>query len=199
MKFSFFIVVLVLLISGCSTTNPSITEYRINTNLEQNDSKLNSCLDKSLKVAEAFSSSSLMSLDMNYATGDNKQFTYTQSQWSLSPHHAITSEMLNLLRDTNLFKTVQISKSRTRNDMILETSIDDFMQYFQEGENRSFANVRISLTLVDAKSSKAIATKTFGSRVNCDTLDAEGGVIALNSALEDVLTQSSVWLKEVCR
>ena len=190
---------LILLMSGCTGIHPSITEYRINTQYKTNKVKPTSCKQHSLKVAEAFSSSPLMSLDMNYATGDNKQYTYSQSQWSLSPNHAISFEIVNLLRDMNLFKTVQISKSRTRNDMILETSIDDFMQYYSEEENSSFVNVRISLTLIDAKNYKAVSTKSFLARVDSKSLDADGGVRALNLALKDVLVQSSLWLGEVCK
>lgn len=191
---------IILFITGCSIVpHPAITEYRIDTkNIEFKHKKGDGCISKSLKVAEAFSSSLLMSSDMSYVTDNNKQFTYTQSQWSQSPNHAITSEILNLLRDMKIFKTVQISKSRTRNDLILETSIDEFMQYFINNGKESYVEVRISLTLVDTKTSKAISTKTFSSKVDSISLDAEGGVVALNKALVNVLKQSSNWLMEIC-
>ena len=198
MKLYIFTVILVMLLSGCTSPTPSITEYRVvsdNIFLDTNASK---CSDKSLKVSEAFSSSALMSLDMNYATNVNKQFTYSQSQWSASPNSAITSEIVKLIRDINIFKTVQISKSRTRNDMILEISIDDFMQYFTKENKQSFVNVRITLTLVDSKTSVATATKTFEVKIDSKTLDAEGGVEALNVALHKILLQSAKWIGGVC-
>ena len=199
MKIYLVMIGFIVLMSGCSGMHPSITEYRINTQYKIKKVEPTSCKNNSLKVAEAFSSSSLMSFNMNYAIGDNKQFTYSQSQWSLSPNHAISFEIVNLLRDMNLFKTVQISKSRTRDDIILETSIDDFMQYYSEDKNSSFVNVRISLTLIDTKTYKAVSTKSFLARVDSKSLDADGGVRALNLALKDVLVQSSLWLEEVCR
>lgn len=189
----------ILLMSGCSAIQPSTTEYRINAQHKTKKVKPTSCKNRSLKVAEAFSSSSLMSYNMDYAIGDYKQFTYSQSQWSLSPNHAISFEIVNLLRDMNLFKTVQISKSRTRDDMILETSIDDFMQYYSEDKNSSFANVKISLTLIDTKTYKAVSSKSFLAKVDSKSLDAFGGVRALNLALKDVLNQSSLWLEEICK
>ena len=199
MRFYLLIIGILVSISGCNGTHPSITEYRINTQYKIKKVEPTTCINHSLKVAEAFSSGSLMSLDMDYATGDNKLFTYSQSQWALSPNHAISSEIVNLLRDMNLFKTVQISKSRTRNDMILETSIDNFMQYYSEDENRSFVTVKISLTLIDSKNYKPVSTKSFVAKVDSISLDADGGVKALNLALEDVLIQSSLWLEEICK
>ena len=199
MKIYLIAIVTLLFISACSTTHPAITEYRINSKLKIDKLESTQCIDKSLKVAQAFSSGSLMSLDMDYAMGDNKQFTYTQSQWALSPNNAISAEIVNLLRDMSIFKTVQISKSRTRNDMILETSIDNFIQNYTEDKNNSSANVKISLTFIDAKTSKAIATKSFHKKIDTTTLDSDGGVKALNLALKDILEQSAQWIGEICK
>ena len=199
MRYYIFIVVFMLFFSGCTMKSPSITEYRINSKTHSNELKSTGCKDKSLKVVEAFSSSSLMSLDMNYGVDSHKQFTYSQSQYSISPNHAVSSEILRLVKEMNIFKSVQISKSRSRNDMILETSIDEFMQYFEDSENRSYVKIRISMTLINTKNSKVIATDTFVSRVDTKSLDAEGGVEALNIALSDVLSKSSYWLGDICK
>ena len=197
---SYIVAIALLFISGCSTTHPAVTEYRIKTdvkNLKIDNAK--SCKDKSIKVASAFSSSNLMSLDMNYASDENKQFAYTQSQWAISPNNAISSQVLKLLKHLNIFKSVQISKSRTRDDLILETSIDEFIQYFDKQNNRSFVSVNISFTIIDTKNSQAISTQTFTSTIDAKTLDAEGGVKALNLALENILSQSVDWFSGVCR
>ena len=199
MKLYLIAILSLFFMSGCSTTHPAITEYRINSKLKIDKKESTQCIDKSLKVAQAFSSGALMSLDMDYAMGNDKQFTYTQSQWALSPNNAISAEIVNLLRGMYIFKTVQISKSRTRNDMILETSIDEFIQDYSEDKNRSSANVKISLTLIDAKTSKAIATKSFHKKIDARTLDSNGGVQALNLALKDVLEQSAQWIGKICK
>lgn len=194
-----YILIAGMMFFGCSTTQPPVTEFRIKTQIQDGSFKSKGCIDKSLKVAQAFSSNSLMTLNMNYAQGEHKQFVYTQSQWAESPNLAITAEILKLLRETKLFKTVQISKSRTKNDLILEINIEDFMQYFSDDHTSSYANVVVNLTIVDATSSGVIGSKTFLSRVDAKTLDAVGGVEALNAALLDVLSQSSLWLNKVCR
>lgn len=195
----FVLVLTVLLFSACSTVNPPVTEYRLNLDMPKNTQMQKGCSEKSLKVAQAFSSTPLMTLNMNYVEGSNKQFAYSQAQWSVSPNNAITAEIIELLRSTELFKSVQVSKSRSKSDMILEINIEDFMQYFSDDFENSHANAVITLTLIDSKSNNVIATRTFNSKVDAKTLNAEGGVYALSMALSDVLKQSSLWFNEVCK
>lgn len=190
---------LAILISGCSTSIPAVAEYRINVEPSSTEFTVEGCKKKSLKIAQAFSSSSLMTLDMKYGQGNHKQYTFTQSQWAESPNRAITAEVLEYIKSTKLFKNVQISKSRSKNGLLLETNIEDFMQYFSEDEKESFVGVSINLTLIDVKTSKVLATKTFKSKIKVSDLNAGTGVKYLNSALKNVLDESGVWLSEVCK
>ena len=194
-----YIVLAVFTLTGCSTTIPSVAEYRISTQENSKSFTQSSCSDKSLKVAQAFSSSSLMTLNMNYGQGPHKRFVYTQSQWAESPNSAITAEILKSIKSTKLFKSVQVSKSRSNNNLLLETSIEDFMQYFSEDEKSSYANVIINLSLIDTSSNRVVATKTFDSKVEVLTIDADGGVVALNQALENTLLESVEWFGDVCK
>lgn len=193
------IVISIILLSGCTTIVAPVTEYRLITKVPTTTQNSMACRDKSLKIAQAFSSSSLMSQNMNYAQGSTKQFAYSQAQWSESPNLGITSELLKHIRATELFKSVQISKSRSKNDLILEINIEDFMQYFSENSTSSHANVAIGLTLLDTKTNSVVATKTFVSKVDAKTLDANGGVEALSLALQNVLNQTKEWLGGVCK
>ncbi len=189
----------VILFVGCTTTTPPKSEFRINPNILSKKLNISGCSDKSLKVAQAFSSNTLMSQSMNYGIGDTKQYAYSKSQWSLTPNRAITDEFLVLLREMKIFKSVQISKSRSKNDFILEINIEDFMQYFNADSSNSYVNVLISLTLIDSKTNYVFATKTFSAKIDTLSLDANGGVIGLNKALANVLSQSGDWFGEVCR
>jgi len=194
------ITIAIFLLSGCTTIKPSITEYKITANsLEVKKSSVEGCKNKSIKIAQAFSSGSLMLLKMDYAQGKNKIFSYSQAQWNESPNHSITNEILKNIRASKLFKNTQISKSRSKNSLILEINIEDFLQYYSNDLKDSFANIVISLTLIDSKTDVIVATKTFSSNVKTNTLDAYGGVKALNSALSDILTQNIEWLNGVCK
>ncbi len=187
-----------VILSGCTTTVPAVTEYRIVVQKPTLVQKSTSCKTKTLKVAQAFSSSSLMSHHMNYAQGNTKQYAYSQAQWSESPNVALSAELLSHIRETKLFKNVLNSKSRSKSDLILEINIEDFMQYFNDDESSSYVNAVINLTLLDAKAGTVMASETFRSRVDTKTLDADGGVEALSIALEVLIDKSVKWLNGVC-
>ena len=189
-----------LTFSGCIATKiPPKSEYRINTSTVGTKGEAQNCKDKSIKIAQAFSSSALMSNHMIYALGDSKQYMYSQSLWAHTPNSVVSSKFLKLIRETELFKSVQVSKSRSSNDFLLEINIEDFMQHFNENSTSSYAKVLVSLTVIDVKSNNIIATKTFISRVNIDRLDAEGGVAGLSEALNNILDATNIWMNGVCQ
>lgn len=193
------IALMVFLFLGCSTTAPAVAEYRINVASPSSAFNESGCKQESLKIAQAFSSSSLMSNKMSYGQGAHRQYNFTESEWAESPNRAISVAVLEYVKSTELFKNVQTSKSRSSNGLLLETNIEEFMQYFSEDEKESFSKVKINLTLIDVKASKVLATKTFSSTVKVDSLNADGGVIALNRALGNILEESAKWLGGVCK
>ncbi len=195
----FYALFVLILLGGCSTTHPSVTEFRIQTQVAKHDTSSKECSQKSLKVAQTFSPASLMSLDMSYAVGGNKQFLYTQSQWSMPPNKAVSAEVLKHIREHKLFKNVQVSQSRSTSDLVLETNIEDFMQYFNADKTESYANVVVSFSLIDFKSAKVLDTQTFSSKIKVKSLDAQGGTQALNEALTDIIAQSVIWLDGICK
>ena len=199
MKF-IYITILMVLISGCSTTLPPMTEYRINAKIDTKGfSDLKGCKEKSIKVAQAFSASSLMSQNMSYGLGQSKQFAYSQAQWADVPNRALTTEVVKLLRNLKVFKNVQLAKSRSKSDLILETYIEDFQQYFNEDSTQSHVRVVISFSILDTVSSEVVASETFSSQLDVKSLDALGGVEALNIALSEVLNESASWFGGVCK
>ena len=191
--------IVLLFITGCGTIQPAITEYRMKVPHTGDKSLSKNCKEKSIKIASAFSSSNLVSLDMNYVTDEYQQFKYSQSAWAISPNDAISAEFLNLFKQIDIFKNVQISKSKTQNDFILEISIDEFMQFFDKENKKSYAEIKISLSIVDAKTYENIASKSFYAKVDAKTLDAMGGVKALSKAMENILKDSTKWINGVCK
>jgi len=191
----------ILLLSGCVTIKkPPITEYKIissTIDFKKNEASAN-CRNKSLKIAQAFSPNSLMSLSMDYVEAENRVFSYTKSQWQEDPNSAITQELLKNIRNSALFSNVESSKSRSKSDWILETNIEEFVQFFSKDMKSSYVNVLITLTIVDTKTGFVVATKTFNSKIDAKTLDAEGGVEALSNALSKVILQNIEWLNGIC-
>jgi len=198
-KITTLLLSLVLVFTACTKTVPYIKEYKIDTSVNIDASKQTQCQKKSIKVVHAFSANNLMLQEMNYVNGlyDIEQFT--QSQWSQSPNKSITAQTLNALENAHYFKYVANAKSRVRSDLLLENNIKDFMQYFSQDNSKSFVKVVISATLIDRKTKKSLAYKRFEKTEESKSLDAYGGVVALNLALSELLKEEVKWLGEQCK
>jgi cholesterol transport system auxiliary component len=193
-----YLIGLVFLFSGCSTTTPTVVKYKISPQLsieKQLDSK---CASKDIKIYTAFTDSSLVSRDMSYVKGDSKVYEYSESAWLNNPNRVLSREYIKMLRDLGLYKSVQDSKSRSKADLIVEIDLEEFMQYYSDDIKSSYSLIALTLSVIDFKSSKVISTKKFSSKIDAKTLDAQGGVEALNKALEDVLSQSAKWFIKGC-
>lgn len=195
----FILLFLLFFITGCTVKTAPITEYKINTNVQNTNVQKSKYIDKSLKVSQAFSSNSLMTLKMNYIQGTTKKYYYNESQWSQSPNKAVTKQMIKMLREAKLFSSVQVAKSRSKSDLILEIYVEDFMQYYNEDLTKSYVNIAMTLTLIDSKNNQVIASKAFDSKSQTKSLDAKGGVDALNKALENILEKNANWLGEISK
>ncbi len=187
-----------LFIAGCSSPRPAKDEYRLATSLEVIKTENTKCLEKTLKVDQAFSDKLLMSLKMYYVKGKYTQYAYSRSRWAQSPNESITRELTEYLRAMQLFKSVQNADSKTKNDFRLEINIEDFMQYFDENEKNSYANAVVTCSLIDESTHTIVATKTFHADAKAKSDDAQGGVMALNRALESILKECGLWLQGVC-
>ena len=140
-----------------------------------------------------------MSQKMRYVQGDYKEFSFTKSEWTQSPNASISDELLKSIRDTEIFKSVNSYKSRSKSNLILETNVEDFMQYFSEDSKTSYVNIELSVTLIDAMELSPISSTTFTKRVNVKSVNAKGGVEALNKALSELLVDVNNWLELECK
>lgn len=193
------LIILTIFFSGCTTIKPPVTEYSVVTKDINKESVSSGCINKSLKIAQAFSQNSLMSLNMEYTQDSNRVFSYSQAQWRESPNSLVTSELLKSISNSKLFGSVHPSKSRVKSDLILETNIDEFMQFYTQDMKKSFVHVGFSLTLIDAKTNSVIKSQYFSSKFDAKTLDAHGGAEAMQNALSEIIFQNIDWLGGVCK
>ena len=136
---------------------------------------------------------------MHYGSGQYSVASFTQSQWSESPNRAISAKTVEALESSQLFTYVSNAQSTVRSDLVLETNIEDFMQYFTKDNSKSYVNVAIKATLVERKTKQIIASKKFEKRVATKSLDAYGGVVALSQALSAILEDEVQWLGSECK
>ncbi|HUH43322.1 MAG TPA: hypothetical protein VLZ29_09395 [Sulfurimonas sp.] len=189
----------VFLFVGCTTMKPHVTEFRVITKDTHIKSISKGCKENSLKISQAFSSASLLSLNMDYTESDNQIFSYSQAQWQESPNSFITSELYKSVRDSALFKSVHSFKSRVKSDFVLEIDVEEFMQFYTKDMSSSYVNVIINLSLVDAKTNTVVGTNKFISKIDTKTLDADGGVEALSLALDEIKYKNIEWLEGECK
>ena len=195
----YLVTIAFLFLTACTVSQPHIVEYRIKPPLPTKSYDATECKEKSIKVSQAFSANSLMVKKMKYTSEGFKEYSFNESEWSQSPNRAITQEIVRSIRASKLFRSVQSYKSRSESELILESTIEDFSQYFNEKEKHSYVKVLLSMSLLDAKTGRVLGMKQFSKKLQSETLDAQGGVKALNRALADTLIQSNVWLNKVCR
>lgn len=192
-------IILIIFLAGCTVTKPHISEYTLAPMLQNKDYLSKMCKEKSLKIGQVFSSNSLMSHEMKYITGDYQESVFTQSEWARSPNRLISDELIKGIRSSGLFFNVSSFKSREKTDLLLETHVEKFIQYFDKDSEKSYVEVLITLNLIDIKKSKSISHATFNSKLDTLSIDAKGGVVALNSVLSIVLLKTNDWLEDVCK
>jgi cholesterol transport system auxiliary component len=188
----------VIVLAGCSVSTPAVSEYRLAPTSEVKQEKALACAH-TLKVQNLLSSAALMTQRLYYGVGQYKQFAYTQAAWSDTPQKKIGDLYVALLREREIFQSVHSYRSNVLTDRALEIVVDDFMQYYDEDYKNSHAKVGLTLTLIDTAAKKPLAIKSFKVRKQAPSLDAQGGVDALNEALQEVMEASALWLEGECK
>ncbi|WP_428738014.1 ABC-type transport auxiliary lipoprotein family protein [Sulfurimonas sp.] len=183
---------IIFLLSGCSVTTPSTTDYRIDPKVTIDDKTTST--KQSIKIAPLFTNVSLSTNSMRYRVGDYKEYTFTQSAWVDNPNRSIANHLVHALQNSGLFEGVYSYKSSKSADLLLEVSIDEFIQSFNEAEDSSSVTLSISYNLIEKKTSKLLGAKNFTKTMQTKTVDAQGGVEALNTLLSQTLEETTIWL-----
>lgn len=192
-------IVSIAFLSACTVTQPHIAEFVLSPKIVPKIYEAKKCQKQSIKVGQVFSANSMLTKKMKYIQSEYEESTFTQSQWARTPNRAISDELLKSIRSSGLFKDVSSFKSRAKTDLLLETHVENFMQYFLDENKSSYVEVVLNLNILEVKSGKSIAHTTVNIRVNSDSVDAKGGVIALNKALGEALLKTNEWLAGVCK
>ena len=188
-----------LFITACSTTYPAVTQYRIETKDFKNSSAAMSCKKSSLKVSQAFVRSSLMSKRMKYVVGDYQEGAFHQSEWAEDPNKAITDTIVKSLRDAKIFQTVTSYRSLSNAQYTLESSVAEFTQHFSKDEKSSFVKLDITFNLLESTTGKVLSSKRIRKQMPTKSADAQGGVTALNTLLQESLREMQKWIAKSCK
>lgn len=188
-------IITIIWISGCSTTVPAVSEYRLQAKAQENGTP--SC-HETLKVHKVFTNAALSSRKIYYGEGSHKQFAYTQAQWSDALDRMLSDIITQTITQKAIFTNVSSYKSQAKADSILEVNVEEFMQFYDDSLTKSNVKVRLKATLLDTKEKKQKASRIFEVERIAKTQDVEGGVVALDEALGEVMQMMVIWLEERC-
>ena len=200
MKKILFYTLILLFVSGCSlqTKVAAHTQYRLQTTKQTQVFAATSCKEDLLGLKNIISYDPIATRSIYYQVGENELASYSESNWESPLFKTVESSLISNLRDANIFKDVVVSRSFAKPDYILEYSVGEFIQHFSEDMKSSYVLVNIHFTLLDNKTSKLLYTTTIEKKIPAKTLDAKGGVIALQEALGEVMKDTNIWLNTQC-
>ena len=186
------LIFLVFILAGCTTSIPPITNYTL---MSQNTSSTHTSAQTSysLKLSGTKAPYSLSSKSLLYLKDPQEIGAYLYSQWNDTPSAMIDRYIATALDETQLFSTLLSKSSTLQSDLLLESSLSSFYHRIHE-DKTSDGYLDITYVLIDQKSKKMVAHKRFVITVLSPTLDAQGGVTALNKATQELSNQSITWL-----
>jgi len=190
---------LAALFSGCASPQPAAQQYILSPKINVKPLQQSRYKTKTLKVLNVYTQNSLKTRNMFYVEQGRKKYAYSQSKWAESPQSMLHSALMQMLQKSAAFGYVQSQKSKVLSDFVLETRVDDFGQYFIDDSTKAFGRIILTLTLIDAKKHTIIASKTLSAEANLEQLNAAAGARALNSALESILQEASLWIEGVAQ
>lgn len=201
MKKVFLYSLVLILFTGCSlqTTVPPKTQFKLQAIPQTQEYNATACKEDVLGLRNVVSYDPIMDRSIYYQIGDLNIATYSESNWDAAPFKTVGLSLISTIRKSKIFKDAFLSSSFVKPDIILEYSIGEFIQHFSKDMKSSYATVNIHFALLESKDSKLLYSTTIEKRVPASSLDALGGVKALQSALNDVMIQMNVWLNTRCQ
>jgi len=197
----FTLIGIVIFFGGCSVkSSPPVDEYTLMLE-EHAISTTHSakCSGKSIELLEPFGAYEYTTGDLHYILLPNQENSYNFSEWAQPIAAALYEKTLQAISKSGLYGSVANYNSVAKSDYILEMEINDFKQYFSPDMKHSYVVADLTFTLIDAKHFKIIAQKEFRKKIDAKTLDAKGGVQALNNAFNRIVPEIVSWLEELCR
>ena len=112
---------------------------------------------------------------------------FAQSEWVDTPARMLAPLLVTALQRSGAFKAVVTSPSAAAAELRLDTEIVRLQQDF-DGADGSAVQFTLRATLVDNVTRKVLGSREFDARVTAGS-DAYSGVLAANSAVQNLLAQ----------
>lgn len=186
-------ITIVVLLTGCSTMHPPISEYTILPSAYTPAGNTPANLNGTLKLSSTRSIASLASTQFYYLKEASSINAYLYSKWSDTPSSMIDRSLTSSLQKEQLFETLIPQTSSATADLVLESDLNAFYHRFHK-DSTSEGFIDITYRLINPKTKTTIASKRFTIIEPSPSQDAKGGVIALGNATHNLSGQCTSWL-----
>jgi len=137
-----------------------------------------------------------MSRNILYRNNEYSQNPYAHSYWNDTPNTMLGRVFLSCINKSSIFQSVLPLYSKGKSDFLLESTLMEFYHHINT-DGSSEGRVKVEFYLIDLKSGSVVATNEFFSKVSSKTLDAKGGVKALNDASKSITSSLVSWLRSL--
>jgi len=144
------------------------------------------------RAASGFDSQRIM-----YVREDHKLEYFAHSEWVDPPARMLGPLLVTAIDKVGAFGTVVLTPSSAAGALRLDTQIIRLQQNFQTSPSRVQFTLRVYLT--DEKTRVVLAWREFSAEAAAPSDNPQGGVIAANVAVQDVLAQLAQFLASTSR
>ena len=148
--------------------------------------------DKVAIVAYPESLNETLDDNMIFSYGKGDRGRYRSAKWNNAAGKLLEGFLVDTLQKSRLFKAVLPYSSNVMADYRLETVVHDFKHLVNK--RGSFAKLDIEIVLIDVRTGRLLRTKRFVYREPTPTVDAEGYVAAVRSALKRFSHDLTRWI-----
>jgi len=138
-----------------------------------------------LIISPPHASAGLDSTRIIYVQSDHTLSYFAHNEWVDPPARMLGTLLVSALGSSGAFRAVVLSPSAATGELRLDTDLVRLQQDFQTQPSRVQFTLRA--TLVHDKSRRVLAWRTFTSEVDAPSNTPQGGVLAANAAVQQVL------------
>ncbi len=187
-----------LAIAGCGLRPKPVTikSYVIDPKTELPTSLVSKPYPYTLILPPILGALPLRTQKILYRSSEITLGPYLYSRWEYAPTHMLMVKFLSAINKSGIFKAAAYRATGAQGNLYLETTLLDFTQHIDPLSGKSYGVVSATFLLVDGKTRKIIASKTYTIKKPAPTLDAPGAVTALSAASNELCINLILWLKD---
>lgn len=198
LAFSVIALMAIVLVNGCGTL-PKAEEHQQVYQLLPPDlfGQMNERLNANLMVTRLTSRPGYDSSSMAYRLSDYELSYFASNRWAERPTRMLHPALVSALDDLGPFRNVISSQSGIPADYRLDTELVRLEQDFRR--NPSHTHLALHFQLTNEEARRIVLNRTLSATQPAPSETPEGGVIAANAALEELVRELSTLLWETLK